>query len=312
MFRIRRYTADDKEAWNRFVGESKNGTFLFDRNYMDYHSDRFADFSFLIADDADRLVGLLPANRREDRLVSHGGLTYGGIVSTGQMTTTTMIDLFAELRRHLAGLGIRWLDYKTIPAIYHRLPAEEDRFALFVNGANLVRRDVLSVIETGSAAPVQERRQRGIRKAEKAGISIAPSDRYEEFWQVLAENLQTAHDRRPVHSVEEMTLLSRRFPENIQLFVAKRGDETLGGAVMYITGRTAHAQYIASSADGRQVGALDLLFMRLIERFSQVRYFDFGISNEGDGKQFNRGLLDFKEGFGARAVVHDHYCLELS
>lgn len=312
MFRIRRYTASDKDAWNRFVAESKNGTFLFDRNYMDYHSDRFADFSFLITDSADRLIGVLPANRREDRVVSHGGLTYGGIVSARDMTTTGMIDLFAELRRHLVELGVRWLDYKTIPAIYHRLPAEEDRFVLFLNGASLVRRDVLSVIEAGSAVPVQERRLRGIRKAEKAGVSIEPTHQYEEFWRVLTDNLMTAHDRQPVHSVEEITLLSRRFPENIQLFVAKRGDETLGGAVMYLAGRTAHAQYIASSAEGRQVGALDLLFMRLIERFNQIRYFDFGISNEGDGRQFNRGLLDFKEGFGARAAVHDHYCLDLS
>lgn len=312
MFKIRRYTAGDREAWNRFVAESKNGTFLFDRNYMDYHSDRFADFSLLITDTTDRLVGLLPANRLEDRLVSHGGLTYGGIVSDRHMTTTAMIDLFAELRRYLAGVGLRWLDYKTIPAIYHRLPAEEDRYALFLNGATLARRDVLSVIEAGSPADLQERRLRGIRKAEKAAVAIEPSAEYEEFWQVLADNLQSAHDRRPVHSVEEITLLNRRFPENIQLFLAKRDGAVLGGTVIYLSGRTAHAQYIASSAEGREVGALDLLFRHLIERFNQIRYFDFGISNEGDGRQFNRGLLDFKEGFGARAIMHDHYCLDLS
>lgn len=312
MFKIRRYTAGDKEAWNRFVAESKNGTFLFDRNYMDYHSDRFADFSLLVADAADRLVGLLPANRVEDRLVSHGGLTYGGIVSDRHMTTAGMIDLFVELRRYLADLGIRWLDYKTVPTIYHRLPAEEDRYALFLNGAGLVRRDVLSVIEAGSAAPLQERRLRGIRKAEKAGVTVEPGHQYEEFWQILAENLLSVHNRRPVHSLEEITLLSRRFPENIQLFLAKRDGEALAGVVVYLTGTTAHAQYIASNAEGRRIGVLDLLFQRLIERFSSVRYFDFGISNEGDGRQFNRGLLDFKEGFGARAVVHDHYCLVLS
>jgi hypothetical protein len=312
MFKIRRYATGDKEAWNRFVAESKNGTFLFDRNYMDYHSDRFADFSLLIADAADRLIGLLPANRVEDRLVSHGGLTYGGIVSDREMTTAGMIDLFVELRRYLVDLGVRWLDYKTIPSIYHRLPAEEDRYALFLNKAALVRRDVLSVIEAGSAAPLQERRLRGIRKAEKAGVTVEPGHQYEEFWQILAENLLSVHNRRPVHSLEEISLLSRRFPDNIQLFLAKRDGEALGGVVMYLTGATAHAQYIASNAEGRRIGALDLLFQRLVERFSRIRYFDFGISNESDGRQFNRGLLDFKEGFGARAVVHDHYCLDLS
>ena len=39
-FEIKRYTADDEAAWNDFVAHSKQGTFLFDRRYMDYHQDR--------------------------------------------------------------------------------------------------------------------------------------------------------------------------------------------------------------------------------------------------------------------------------
>ena len=38
MFEIRRYSADKADEWNAFVATSKNGTFLFDRRYMDYHS----------------------------------------------------------------------------------------------------------------------------------------------------------------------------------------------------------------------------------------------------------------------------------
>ena len=48
MFEIRRYTADRADEWNQFVRASKNGTFLFDRRFMDYHSDRFRDHSLMV------------------------------------------------------------------------------------------------------------------------------------------------------------------------------------------------------------------------------------------------------------------------
>jgi hypothetical protein len=312
MLEIRRYTAGDGTAWNSFVSESKNGTFLLNRGYMDYHSDRFEDLSLLVTDPSQRLIALFPASRHGDQVISHGGLTYGGIISDSQMTTPRMIELFATLRQHLAGIGVRSLLYKTVPMIYHRLPAEEDRYALFLHGASLIRRDILSVIDLTAPAPIQDRRARGARNAKKAGISIEASSRYDEFWQVLDENLATIHGRQPVHSVEEIKLLSGRFPEHIRLFVAKRSNQILGGTVIYVSAHTAHAQYIASSAEGRQLGVLDMLFVSLMERFRNLRYFDFGISNEADGKQLNRGLIEFKEGFGARAIVHDHYSLPVS
>ena len=36
MIEIKRYTPKDAAEWNNFVWKSRQGTFLFDRNYMDY------------------------------------------------------------------------------------------------------------------------------------------------------------------------------------------------------------------------------------------------------------------------------------
>ncbi len=47
---------------------------------MDYHSDRFNDHS-LVFTRKNRLIGLLPANIKDEALYSHGGLTFGGIIS---------------------------------------------------------------------------------------------------------------------------------------------------------------------------------------------------------------------------------------
>ena len=79
MIHIVRYTADKKAEWDSFVRESKNGTFLFMRDYMEYHADRFDDYSLMYYK-GDKLLSLLPANRKGETLWSHQGLTYGGLV----------------------------------------------------------------------------------------------------------------------------------------------------------------------------------------------------------------------------------------
>src|SRR5260221_7666560 len=78
--RLERYAPAQRGLWNDFVGRSKNGTFLFHRDYLEYHADRFEDHSLLAFQD-QKLAALLPANRAGDMLISHGGLTYGGWVT---------------------------------------------------------------------------------------------------------------------------------------------------------------------------------------------------------------------------------------
>ena len=52
------------------------------------------------------------------------------------------------------------LIYKTIPFIYHRVPAEEDRYSLFRVGGLLHRRDVLAVVDGRTPLGLQTRRRR--------------------------------------------------------------------------------------------------------------------------------------------------------
>ncbi|SDE80971.1 hypothetical protein, partial [Sporomusa acidovorans] len=71
-------------------------------------------------------------------------------------------------------------------------------------------------------------------------------------------------------------------------------------------------QYLANSEEGRSTGALDLVIHYLVtEVYKDKIYFDFGISNEKQGRFLNTGLIAQKEGFGARAVVHDFYSLDI-
>jgi hypothetical protein len=312
MLSVRPYRQSDRAVWDGFVRRSKNGTFLLLRDYVEYHADRFDDASILVVQ-GDEIVALLPANRQGGTVVSHGGLTYGGFVLGLSATVGQVLDIFEAAVGYLHGLGVAELVYKTVPHIYHRAPADEDRYALFRHGAALYRRDVLSVVDLDAGIDSQDRRRRGMRRAATAGLSVIHDAPLEAFWPILEDNLRRRHETRPVHTLAEMQLLQSRFPENITLHIAADDQAPHAGAVLYHAGPVVHAQYIAASDRGRETGALDLLFATLIERFhGQVRYFDFGSSNEDEGRYLNRGLADFKEGFGARTVCHDFYRLPIA
>ena len=125
MFEIRRYTPRQADEWNQFVTESKNGTFLFDRHYMDYHSARFADHSLMIYR-RGRLYALLPGNVDGDTFYSHQGLTYGGLIMNGRTTASDVLEIVRLLNNQWRSEGIRQVIYKPVPWIYHQQPAEED------------------------------------------------------------------------------------------------------------------------------------------------------------------------------------------
>lgn len=307
---IEPYDPTRQGEWDVFVARSRNGTFLFKRAYMDYHADRFQDASLLVRRDGE-VIALLPANRVGDRLISHGGLTYGGLIIAEGMTVALMLDCFAACLGWMRDAGIAEWDYKTIPALYHRHPSEEDRYALFRAGGRLIRRDVLSVLEIGNHPSPQDRRRRGVRKAVSNGLIVQPSQDWAGFWHVLERRLADRHDARPVHSMAEITLLSARFPDQIRLYLVCTTQGCVrAGTVIYDTGTALHAQYIAADDEGLRLGALDLLFSQLInDTGSAARWFDFGISNEDQGRQLNAGLAEFKEGFGARTHCHDYYRL---
>ena len=309
-FTITRYRAADAESWYGFVRSSRNGTFLLERGFMDYHADRFEDHSLLLHDASGRLAAVMPANARDGELHSHAGLTYGGLVYGTRSGAAEAVAMLEAVRTYQHAQGIARLHYKTIPSIYHRQPAEDDRYALFRCEATLVRRDVLSVLAGGQRPGFQERRRRGVASARRAGVTVEESNQFQHFWPILEDNLQQRHGTAPVHSLAEIRMLHARYPDNIRLFCALLDRVPVAGVVVFETDRVAHVQYISAGAAGREVAALDAVFEHLLmDVFVDKPWFDFGISNEDQGRQLNLGLLQQKEGFGARTVVHDYYSI---
>ena len=310
-FSVKQYQESDYENWNAFIGQAKNATFLFHRDFMEYHKNRFEDFSLMVFDN-EKLVAVLPANRVGNEIFSHQGLTYGGLVINEKSKLTTVITAFRSVLLFLAANEIEKLHLKTIPSIYHNKPAEEIQYALFLAEAKLVRRDSLSVIDLSQKYDFSKIRKRGIQKAIAKGLVIKEETDLESFWnEVLIPNLDERHNAKPVHSLEEIKVLKSLFPNNIRQFNVYYKDKIVAGTTVFESEKVAHCQYISKYENEENLGSLDFLYHFLItDVFATKRFFDFGISNEEQGKKLNDGLSYWKESFGASTIVHDFYEVE--
>jgi len=316
---IKKYSSDFKHQWDDFVRNSKNGTFLFERDFMDYHADRFEDFSLMIFE-KNKIIALLPAHKEKNSLYSHQGLTYGGFILSKKIKFEKFLQVFKAVLILLEEENIDSFEIKLVPKIYHQYPSDEIDYLLFLMKAKPVRSDLSAAILQQEALKIQSNRMEGVKKAIKNGLKVKKENTFQEFWnQILIPNLQKYHQAKPVHSVLEIEDLASKFPKNIHQFNVYKENKIIGGTTIFETHTTAHVQYIASDDNRQKWGTLDFLFHYLIEEeFSKKKYFDFGTSNENKGLNVNKGLMYWKECFGARSVVcetykiqpHQHYLLD--
>lgn len=307
MYSVAQYTPTYYTQWNDFVANSKNGTFLFHRDYMEYHSDRFTDFSLLVFE-KNKLVAVLPANRVGHVVYSHQGLTYGGLVYGFDTKQRDIIAIYRELLLWLYTAGILKLHLKPVPAIYHKLPAQEQEYVFFLLNAVLERRDGLSVIDYAMKIQPTKSRREAIKRGVKKNLKIVEEPDFKLFWtEILMPNLKKKHDVKPVHTVEEIEYLYSRFPDNIKHYNVYFEGKIVAGTTMYLTDTVAHPQYISGQEDKNALGSLDYLYNYLIETYSGKNYFDFGPSTESNGRKLNEGLIFWKESFGARTIIQDFY-----
>lgn len=307
MLELYKYTSEHKLEWDKLVSRSKNGTFLLYRDYMDYHSDRFDDHSFIITKNG-KTEAVIPGNIDNSTFYSHQGLTYGGLILTTNICTNDVLEIFKLLNNELQKSGIKEVIYKPIPQIYHNTACQEDIYALFINKAEIISCNISTTIYMNNLLKFRESRNGGIRKSKNAGVIVTESDKYSEFWEILTHNTQIKYHEKPTHSITDITLLKTRFPDNIKLYLAQKNDNILAGVVVFISKNTLHVQYISSNEEGKCSGALDLIFYELIHiKFPSVSFFDFGISTEKNGNYLNKGLIFQKEGFGGRGIVYETY-----
>ena len=319
MFEIEKYSPEMRREWDAFVNEARNATFLFMRGYMDYHSDRFDDCSWIVRKNGS-IVALLPANISEDGVLhSHQGLTYGGwILPHKHINGEDLLAIFQTGTDVWRSLGIKALDYKPLPYIYSARPSQEDIYALFRLGAELKECNLSSAIDlvslrSGNPESIYNKlRRRALAKTSKLQFTIRETTDATTVMEMTERCLHDRHDAHPVHTIEEMQMLRNRFPENIHFWVVEYEGEAQASVCIYDTDEVAHTQYISTTPSGREMDLLTPLFDHLIRKvYTNRRYFDLGTSNGNHGIILNSGLLRQKASFGATGVAYPRYLLTL-
>ncbi len=307
MFRIEQYKSDKFDEWNLFIEQSKNGTFLFNRNFMEYHSDRFEDFSLLIYK-KDKLIALLPANIVGDKVYSHQGLTYGGLILPLKIGYAIVEAIFTEIISFLKANSITNFIYKSIPFLYLKVPALELESLFINNAAKITRRDQNFAINYKVALDIHKTKIKHFTKNHSLGFEIKQSNNCDEFWKkVLCPRLNEKHKTTPVHSNLEMNFLMKQFPNQIIQYDIYLDDEILAGITIFKADTVIKSQYGATTVKGEKQRALDYLFIYLINYFKErgYHYFDMGTATG------NLGLIKQKEELGCSLYNLDQYELSL-
>lgn len=305
MLEVSFYEEYMKDEWDDFCSFAKNSIFLFKRDFIEYHKDRFIDSSIVVRKNS-KLVALFPASKHDDTLISHGGLTYGGFITGKDMRASLFLEIFDAVCNFLLVNNFNRLIVKCLPDFFCKESSGELQYALFLKNARKIKCDLSTIIFQDARGKVSKGRKWIVNKARKCDIAIVESERFDDFYEMQSIAL-AKHGVKPVHSSDELQYLKKIFPENIRLFVAQKDNDLMAAAVIFKFDYVVHTQYLSTTSLGKEVGALDLLVETLIEKYQDTPIFSFGISTEQNGRHLNVGLCQQKESFGGYPVSLDTY-----
>lgn len=279
---------------------------------MEYHSDRFHDYSLMVFQ-GEELLALFPANKDNDTLYSHQGLSYGGVLVKASIRIEVYTRILAALFDFITGQGFKWVYVKELPFIYHKGLSMEFDYLLGYLPLECLKSDSYFVIDNLEHYRPNRNRRRALKVAMAQGIEIKKSDDILYFWEaVLSKNLKERFNVSPVHTVSEMKQLMQAFPENIEFYIAQKNNDVLAGVVLFVMEDVVHFQYSSGDDSRSETGALDLLFHSIIQLYSHKKYVSFGSSSTDSTLKINTGLAYWKESFGAKIIPQRTYKIDLN
>ena len=310
MIFIKRYTPDLKNAWNDFVSQCFNASFMHQRGFMEYHSDRFEDFSLMVYDDQD-LLACIPAHNSDKDFRSHRGLTYGGLLVKSYFAE--QIDRYLDaLIIYLKQKGFQKAEFNLPPLGYGGTFIELEN-QLKDSGFTIYRSLCSMGMNLQDELKISGKKSAGYRNGAFDAFKYVQSDDLELFWDdILIPSLKARHGSKPVHSLEEISLLKSRFPANIVLKAVYCENEMIAGSLFFIDQNVIKSQYAASNQKGFEMRAMDFLNQEAIKEFKNknYRFFDFGTTQLTDGS-INKGLKRYKSELGAKESKMNRLTMEL-
>ena len=281
---------------------------------MEYHEHRFIDFSLLIFKDT-KLVAIMPANKVNDELYSHQGLTYGGLIlspSQQAFEVAQMLDCILEFCKRQS---ISTLTLKLSPSFYQKTASNEISYFLQKKGGTLIDKKLVLAIDFNKNLRIHKTKRKHYLKNEQVGFDIEQTSDFSRFWnEVLIPKLNTKYGVDPLHSLEEIQRLQHSFPNEILQYNLIYNHKIAAGITLFVSDTVVKSQYAATSLSGEKHRALDYLFISLIEKYKAEgkSFFSMGTVDDGSEVGVNSGMLKQKEELGCGCYTQDIYKFQLA
>ncbi|MFH1740748.1 MAG: GNAT family N-acetyltransferase, partial [bacterium] len=247
------------------------------------------------------------------------GCTYGGLLVPRRAKADLVQQIVRAIMAYARECSFDRLVITPPPELYHRDFCQQIDFVLQMEEFDH------RLIGLSTCVPLDGRTDEdlssalgsncawAVRKGKRDGVEVSETDDFSTFWEILRENL-SVHGVSPVHSVQEIRVLQERFPDRIRLFGAFLDGAMVAGSVVFLATETvAHTQYLGAQAQVQQHRPMNVLIWEIMRwaRDQGMKWINFGVSTESEGRVVNWGLLRFKESFGGVGVVHRRYRLDL-
>ena len=281
---------------------------------MDYHRDRFEDHSLMIFKN-EALVALLPTHLLNKSLVSHNGLTYGGLIVDNNFDQSDIKLLFDSVFSYCKLNGFKQLILKTMPNFYQNKSQEKiEGYLKQICEAKLDKKRVLA-IDYSQPLTIHKTKLKHFRKHQATDFIIKKENTFKLFWnKVLIPLLKEKHNTKPVHSLGEIELLNSQFPKEIVQYNVYCQDKILAGITIFDKGNIVKSQYGAATKLGKKTRALEYLFLNLIFKFKQEEktFFSMGtVIDKSFPEGYNTGLYKQKKELGCSDYTQNCYNLPI-
>ena len=303
---IIKYTPSHQNIWDEFVKNSKNGNIFHTRKFLNYHKERFIDHSIVIYK-KNKLIALFGAIEFEDKIVSHRGSTYGGLIVRKENKSNDTLMIWEEIIKYYNKI----IEFRKCEYIFDKYPSKEVEFIAKKLGFKEVAEELSTCLDL-EYIKLSERRKRAITKCKNLKIVFDDLE-YETYYKILSKNLEKFNST-PTHTLEEMKTLKELFPNEYKLVTIYLDNKMIAGVWLVLaTPFTAHTFYIAQDYEYSENQPLSCIVKEMIEYLQEknYRYLNFGISTEDGGKVINKGLFEFKESFGGFGVSRFYFRREV-
>ena len=317
MIKIKKFSKNNYATWDSFVLEANNGTLFHLRKFLSYHpEERFRDHSVEIYK-KNSLLSVFPAAdiiiNDKKLLASHPGSSYGSFISKEELSIKDAMEIVSKLIDYSSKKGFEGIQLTIPPGFHSNRASNYIEYSLLFNGFDYFRRDVTSILTIESSEDkilnkFKPSHQRALRKSIKLGVKTRVTDKVDEFFSILKNNLKIRHGVNPTHSLEELKSLIELFPDSINIFGAFYEKKMIAGVLNIVVKEgVALAFYISHKEGFQELRPLNLLFFDIFKWSlkNNIKVYDFGTFT--DKGIANMGLGRFKESFGASGVFRDSF-----